>query len=50
VTEENSVSIATRLRAGKPGSDSRQGQWRDFFSSPARPDRLWGPCIILSNG
>jgi len=22
----------------------------EFFSSPPRPDRLWGPPIILSNG
>jgi hypothetical protein len=28
--------------------DPRQGQ--GFFSSPLRPDRLWGPPSILSNG
>jgi hypothetical protein len=30
-------------RAGQPGFGSRQGQWWEFFSSPLRPDRLWGP-------
>jgi len=32
----------TRLRAGRPGYDSRQGQRRDFLSSLLRLDRLWG--------
>jgi len=25
------------------------GGW-EFFSSPVRPDRLWGPPILISNG
>jgi hypothetical protein len=29
------------------GSISREG-W-EFFSSPPRPDRLWGPPTLLSN-
>jgi len=29
---------------------SISGRIRDFFSSPPRPDRLWGPHILLSNG
>jgi hypothetical protein len=26
------------------------GQLRDFFSSPPRPDRLWGPPTFMSSG
>jgi len=44
-----SVTIGSRLRAGWPGFYSRRGQWH-FFSSPSRPDRLWGPPSLLSNG
>jgi hypothetical protein len=39
------------LRAGRlefKGSIPDEG-W-DFFSSPPRPDRLWGPPSLLSNG
>jgi hypothetical protein len=32
------------------GFNSRRGQWWDFFSSPPRPDRLWGPPSLLTNG
>jgi len=39
-----------RLLAGWPGLYSRQGQWWDFVSSPPRPDLLWSPPGILSNG
>jgi len=46
----SSVSILTRLRAGRPGFTSRQWQCWDFFSSPSRPDRLWGPPSFLSTG
>jgi hypothetical protein len=41
-------SSVTRLRTGRPWFDSRQGL-RIFSSSP-RPDRLWGPPSLLSNG
>jgi len=34
----------------RPGFNSRQRQWREFFSSPQRSDRLWGPPRLLSNG
>jgi hypothetical protein len=34
-TPKSSVSIVTRLGAGRPGFNSRQGQ--GFFSSPPRP-------------
>jgi hypothetical protein len=36
---DSSVSKATRLRARRLGFDSRQAK---PFSSPQRPDRLWG--------
>jgi hypothetical protein len=35
------------LRPGRPTIDSRQRH--DIFSSPQRPDRLWGPPSLLSN-
>jgi hypothetical protein len=44
----SSFITVTRLRARRPGFDSRQGQRRDF-SSP-RPDRLRGPFSFLPNG
>jgi len=31
------------------GFDSRQVQWRDFFT-PQHPDRFWSPPSLLSNG
>jgi hypothetical protein len=37
-----------RTRAGRPESDCQQN--KDFFFPPSRPDRLWGPPIVLSNG
>jgi hypothetical protein len=43
-----SVNIVTELRAGQPGFDSRQEKLRDLFSSPQRPDRLWGIPNVLS--
>jgi hypothetical protein len=46
----SSACIQTRLWAGRPGFNSRQEQWWDFFSSPPRPNRLWGPPNLLSNG
>jgi hypothetical protein len=47
-SRDSSVSKVTRLWAGRPRFDSRQG--RDFCSSPPPPDRLWGPPSLLSNG
>jgi len=44
----NSVNIATKLRAGRPRFDSWRRQ--EFFSSPWSPDRLRGPFNLLSNG
>jgi len=42
-SHNSSVSIVTRLRGSIPG----RGQ--EFFSSPPRPDRLWGPHNFLSS-
>jgi len=42
------VFNATGIRAGRPGFYSRQDHW--FFSSPSRPDRLWGPPSLIFNG
>jgi hypothetical protein len=48
---DSSVSIETRLRAGRPGFvSSRQGQWWDFSPSPLRQDLLWVPSSLLYNG
>jgi len=42
------LSIATRLRDGRPGFDSQQG-WK-YSSLPLRPDRLRGSPTLLYNG
>jgi hypothetical protein len=34
-------SVSDGLRAGRPGSITGRG--KRYFSSPQRPDRLWGP-------
>jgi hypothetical protein len=46
----SSVNIVTRLRAGRLGFNFRRGQWRHFFPSSPRPDWLWDPLRLLSNG
>jgi len=38
----------TRLPVGRSALDSWQGQ--GLFSSPRRPDQLWVPPGLLSNG
>jgi hypothetical protein len=38
--EPGKLTIVTTIGAGRPGFDSRQRQ--GFFSSPLRPNRLWG--------
>jgi len=43
----NSVDVATRLLAGRSGFDFRQRL--EFFSSPPRPDLLWGPTSLIPN-
>jgi hypothetical protein len=44
---EGSVGM-TRLRVERSGFDSRQGL--GIFSSPKRPDDLWGTPNLLTNG
>jgi hypothetical protein len=39
---------SNELRAGWSGGSCPGGDW-EFFSSPPRPDRLWGPPSLLSN-
>jgi hypothetical protein len=43
------VGIATGLY-GLEDRGSIPGRGKRFFSSPQRPDRLWGPSSLLSNG
>jgi hypothetical protein len=43
-------SLVPRLRAGWQGLNSWQGQCRIGFSSPPRPERLWGPPSFLPIG
>jgi hypothetical protein len=45
------VCVHLRLRSGRSkfGGSIPGGGW-EFFSSPPRPDRLWGPPILLSSG
>jgi hypothetical protein len=35
--------------SGRPGFDSRQMKWMEFFTSPPRPERLWSPISLLSS-
>jgi hypothetical protein len=49
-TPPKSGADVARLWAGRQGFNSQQGQWWDFFLSPQRPERLWGPPSLLSNG
>jgi len=46
----NSVITETRLQARWLGFNSWNGKWQDMFSSPLRPNQLWGPPCLLSNG
>jgi len=39
--------VESRLRAGRPGFNSRQRQWCNFLFSPTRQDRLWGSLGLL---
>jgi hypothetical protein len=42
--------LCTLMEPGRSGFYPREGQGRDFFSSPPRPDQLWSPPNLLSNG
>jgi hypothetical protein len=48
---DSSVGIATRLRAGiLRNRDSTPSTGKRFVFSPQRPEQLWGPPSLLSNG
>jgi hypothetical protein len=50
-SRDSSVGIVTRLQAGRPRDRSSvHGSGKRFFSSPQRPDWLWGPSSLLYNG
>jgi len=42
--------FSVAIETGRPGFNSRRGQWWDFFSLPARPERLWNTLSLLRNG
>jgi hypothetical protein len=46
--DNSSVSMATGY--GLEGRSWFPGRRKRFFSPPQRPDRLWGPPILLYNG
>jgi hypothetical protein len=46
-SEDSSVGIATECRLEGQGSIPGRGK---IFSSPQRPDRLWSPPSLLSDG
>jgi hypothetical protein len=48
MSRDRSVSIATGYWLDDRGSI--HGNGKRFISSPQRPDRLWGPPRLLSNG
>jgi hypothetical protein len=47
-SRNSSVGIATGYVLD--GRDSISGKGKRFFSTPQRPDWLWGPLSLLSNG
>jgi hypothetical protein len=49
MNRDNSVSIALGYGLDDRGFESRKVGW-EFFSSPPRLDRFWGPPSLLSNG
>jgi hypothetical protein len=49
-SRDNSVGIATGYGLDDRGTGVRVAVDARIFSSPRRPDRFWGPPIILSNG
>jgi hypothetical protein len=44
------LGYPSRYSDGLDGGSSIPGRGKVFFSSPKRPDRLWGPLSLLSNG
>jgi hypothetical protein len=49
LVRETTQWYSAGLWAGRPGFNSRQGHWWNFFSSPPRPYQLWGPPSLPSN-
>jgi hypothetical protein len=49
-SHDSSVSIALGYGLDDRGSRVRFPAGWEFFSSPSRPERLWGPASFLSNG
>jgi len=47
VTRGMSVSIETRLRAGRPVFNFLQGQWWNIICSPPGLDQLWDQLSLL---
>jgi hypothetical protein len=47
---DSAVCIATGYRLDDQGVRVRVPAGAKIFSSPQRPDRLWGPPSLLSNG
>jgi hypothetical protein len=50
MTRNSVVSIATGYGLDGRGVGVRFPLGAKFFSAPRRPDRLWGPPSLLSNG
>jgi hypothetical protein len=49
-SQGSSVSKVTKLRSGRPGFGTKEGEGRNFFFSSLQcPDRYLGPRILLSN-
>lgn len=46
----DSVALSIRLGYGMDNRRSIPGRGNRFFSSPERPDPLWGPPRLLTNG
>jgi hypothetical protein len=44
------VGIATCYELDDRGVGVRVPEWQRIFTSPCRPDMLWGPPDFLSNG
>jgi hypothetical protein len=49
-SRDSSVGIATGYGLDDRGVGVRDPVESRIFSSPSRPDRLWGPPNLLSNG
>jgi hypothetical protein len=49
-SRDSVVGIATSYWLGDRGVGVRVPARSNIFSSPERPDRLWGPLNLLSNG